>query len=127
LQEESFVAAYIANGGNGTAAVKSAGYKTKTPEVQASRLLARKGKVFEEVAKRRAALRRSADVAAQEVIRVLASHLRGDVTELLGKGGGFDLEHVRTSGMGRLIKKLELKRTAGKPARVTSKGTAVKA
>jgi hypothetical protein len=33
-----------------------------------------------------------ADVSAKEVIGVLAAQMRGDLTELLGKGGAFDLE-----------------------------------
>jgi hypothetical protein len=73
-----------------------------------------------EIAKRRADLRRVSNVSAQEVIAVLAAQMRSDITEFLGKDGSFDLERIRSATLGRLIKKLVLRRAVpinGAPAR----------
>jgi phage terminase small subunit len=118
LQEESFVGFYLSNGGNGGAAVRSAGFKCKAKgaaDVQSSRLL-RRAKVAEEIAKRRAVLRKSADVTAQEVIQTLAAQMRSDITELFSAKGSFDLAQVRAAGLGKLIKKVALERVPPKPA-----------
>lgn len=121
LREEAFVASYIQNGGNATGAGRSAGYKGKSgARVTAHRLLTR-ANISAEIAKRRAELRRASDVSAQEVIQTLASHLRSDITELLGASGSFDLAKVRSSGLGRLIKSMDLKRVPPKRATARKK------
>jgi hypothetical protein len=112
VREEAFIGAYISNGGNGAAAVKTAGYRCKAQgaaKVQAARMLTR-ANLSAEIVKRRAELRRVSNVSAQEVIAVLAAQMRSDITELLGKDASFDLERIRSATLGRLIKKLVLKR-----------------
>jgi hypothetical protein len=125
LQEEKFVASYIQNGGNGAAAVLSAGYKCKakgSAKAQATRLLTR-AYLSENIAKRRAELRTASNVSAQEVIQVLAAHMRSDVTDLMGTGGSFDLKRIHAEGLGRLIKKVGLRRIPGRKATSKTKAT----
>lgn len=109
--EESFIAAYISNGGNGAAAVLTAGYKCKAKgaaAVRSSALLIRVN-VSSEIAKRRAALRKATDVSAQEVVGVLAAQMRGDPTEAFGDESPF-INRLRNKGMGRLVKAVTIKR-----------------
>jgi hypothetical protein len=105
-QREKFVEELAANGGNATKAAKEAGYSAESAKTMGSRLLQ-----SPEVRKRiRERALEAAGVTADEVIGVLASHMRGDITDLLDEGGCFDLAHVRKYGLGHLIKAITIRR-----------------
>jgi len=107
LREQAFIEAYGGSAsGNGAAAVREAGYKTKNEDVHSARLLA-KARIREAIERRREQLRREADVTAQEVIATLAAQMRGDITEMMDASGQFDLRVVRRKKMGGLIRRIE--------------------
>ena len=92
--------------------MKTAGYRCKAQgaaKVQAARMLTR-ANLSAEIAKRRAELCRVSNVSARAVIAVLTAQMRSDVTEFLGEDGSFNLQRIRSAWLGRLIKKLVLKR-----------------
>src|SRR5262249_32148764 len=51
-----------------------------------------------------------AQVSTDEVLGVLVSHMRADVTDLFDEGGTFHVESIRKKGLGHLVKKLKVRR-----------------
>ena len=103
-RREKFAHNYVDNGGNGKKAAEDAGFaKGASAEVEASRLL-RNAKVQEIIRARQA----EAQIEKSEIIGTLASHMRGDLTDLLSDGDEIrELAHSR--GVSHLIKKLKRK------------------
>jgi hypothetical protein len=52
----------------------------------------------------------AASVSDKEVIGTFADQMRADVTQILTQDGRFDLEHIRDSKVGHLIKKIKARR-----------------
>jgi hypothetical protein len=111
IKQERFVENYITNGGNSAKAYRDAGYKSTqfAAEANASRLLSN-DRVSRAIAERRAALRKVADVTAQEVIATLASFMRGNVIDLLDAKGDFNVAHIREKKLGHLLRSVTIRR-----------------
>lgn len=71
LRKAKFVEAYVANGGNGTEAAKTAGYSPKTARSQAARLLA-DDNISGAVASRRADLLEKFELTTERTLREIA-------------------------------------------------------
>jgi phage terminase small subunit len=103
---DAFAQNYVANGGNGTEAAKAAGFSSgaggASAAVAASRLL-RNDKVRERIRELEAESR----VSTSEVVGTLASHMRGDVTDVLEDGDPLK-ERLKEAGVSHLIKKLKV-------------------
>ena len=52
----------------------------------------------------------AASLSDKEVIGTLANQMRADVTQILTQDGRFDLDHIRQSNVGHLIKKIKARR-----------------
>jgi len=85
-QEELFAVAYTANGNNGTAAAKAAGYSDKSAYSQATRLLKRP-RVAARIAELQQALLDKHALKADEVIGILAAIIRFDSRKLYHPDG----------------------------------------
>lgn len=108
LKQQAFTEHYLKNGGNATAAAQSAGYagsrhtleqvgheNLRKPEIQ----MAVQERILDVV---------KADT--DEVLRLFAAHLRGDVADFDGlflPDGRLDLRRAKELGVSRLIKKLD--------------------
>jgi hypothetical protein len=106
-KEESLYANYMANGFNGVQAARAAGYKgnDNVLAVTAHRVL-RKAKVASRVRARLDGLHANAD----EVLNLLADHMRADLADFDGcfdGEGRLDLNSAREKGVSRLVKKLK--------------------
>lgn len=103
---DAFAQNYVANGGNGTKAAETAGFSSgeggASAAVTASRLL-RNAKVRERIRE----LEAEAHVSTSEVVGTLASHMRGDVTDVLPEGDELR-ERLKGSGVSHLIRKLKV-------------------
>jgi hypothetical protein len=103
-RRQKFVDNYIANGGNGRKAAEDAGFAPgHGAETEAWRLL-RNAEVRKVIQTRQA----EANVEKAEIIGTLASHMRGDLTDLLYDGDEIR-ELARSRGVSHLIKKLKRK------------------
>lgn len=94
--------------GNGTEAARMAGFEgdDNVLAVQAHRLI-RTREVRERI---QARLDDALSLTPNEVIGVLTSHLRADVTEILTEGGHLDVATLRERKLGHLIKKIKTRR-----------------
>lgn len=100
---DAFAQNYVANGGNGKKAAEEAGFAPgASAEVTASRLL-RNAKVQERIRE----LEQASHVSTSEVVGTLASHMRGDVTDVLPEGDELR-ERLKGSGVSHLIRKLKV-------------------
>lgn len=106
-KEEALVENYLSNGFNGVRAARDAGYKgnDNVLAVTAHRVL-RKAKVASRVRARLDGLHANAD----EVLNLLADHLRADLADFTGcfdSEGRLDLVEAQKRGVSRLVKKLK--------------------
>jgi len=85
-QEELFAVAYTANGNNGTAAAKAAGYSDKSAYSQATRLLKRP-RVAARIAELQQALLEKHALRADDVMRQLGAIIRFDPRKLFNADG----------------------------------------
>jgi len=85
-QEELFAVAYTANGNNGTAAAKAAGYSDKSAYSQATRLLKRP-RVAARIAELQQALLEKHALKADDVMRQLGAIIRFDPRKLYREDG----------------------------------------
>lgn len=88
----AFVSAYIANGGNGTQAAMTAGYKCKSPAAfatQASALL-RNPDVNGEISYRLQKIEEAKIADASEIMRFYTSVMRGEVLDQFGIEASLD-------------------------------------
>jgi len=94
--------------GNGTEAARMAGFAgdDNALGVYAHRLI-RTRQVRERI---QARLEDALSLTPNEVIGVLTSHLRADVTEILTEGGHLDVATLRDRKLGHLIKKIRTRR-----------------
>jgi hypothetical protein len=62
-------------------------------------------------------------VTAQEIIGTLASHMRGDITQLLDESGQIDFKLIRERRLGHLLESVSItvSETEGKPAEVKTR------
>lgn len=109
-KEEALIANYLANGFNGVQAARDAGYKgnDNVLAVTAHRVL-RKAKVVARVRERLDGLHANAD----EVLNLLADHMRADLADFDGcfdEEGRLDLKEAKRRGVSRLVKKLKSRR-----------------
>lgn len=109
LKIELFWRAYLGDAnGNGTEAARMAGFEgsDNTLGVIGHRLT-RTREVRERI---QARLDDALSLTPNEVIGVLTSHLRADVTEILTEGGHLDVDALRDRKLGHLIKKIKTRR-----------------
>ena len=77
-KQKRFIDFYVQNGGNATAAAKSAGYSTKTAYAIASELL-RNIEVSQAIEKRLAEMSNSRQADATEILEFLTATMRGEI------------------------------------------------
>lgn len=111
-RQEAFVENIVANGGNATDAARKAGV-TGTPGslyVKAHRML-RNVKVQEEIQERTRERLKGVKATADEVVFLLADHLRADLGELEDcfQSGKFDLKLAKKRDLSRLLRKLKVR------------------
>lgn len=87
---------------NASEAARRAGYSEKSARFTGSDLLA-DGNISQQIQARLNEVHMSAD----EALKLTADIARGDMTEFLTPFGAIDLEKIRESGKGRLIKKIK--------------------
>lgn len=105
---EQFAQNWVANGGNGRKAAEDAGFAGgASAEVAASRLL-RNVKVRARIAE----LESQSSVTSSEVVGLLASQMRGDVTDALDPTDPAVIR-LRQSGVSHLIKKIKFDSKTG--------------
>src|SRR5690554_3260334 len=92
--------------GSNTKAAIAAGDPPRAATEIAAENLAKPG-IREAIERRRAELRQQADIEDLEVIGLLASHMRGQITDLMNERGEVTQDSIRTSGCAGLIKKFE--------------------
>jgi len=106
-KQEAFTENYLANGFNGTQAAKDAGYsgsEDTLAHVAAENL--RKPQIASRVRERLDGLAANAD----EVLNLLADHMRADLADFDGcfdEDGRLDLVEAKKRGVSRLVKKLK--------------------
>lgn len=109
-KQEAFAEHYIANGGNGVQAARSAGYKGNVNTLnQVARQNLQIPTIFSRVRARLDGLRANSD----EVLNLLADHLRADIADLADcfkETGELDLKKAQEIGVSRLVKKLRHRR-----------------
>jgi phage terminase small subunit len=109
---DKFAQNYVENGGNGTKAAINAGFAAgedgATAAVTASRLL-RNAKVQERIKE----LESESFVSSSEVVGLLASHMRGNVTDTLPDDDPA-VQRLKESGVSHLIKKVKFDKVTGK-------------
>jgi phage terminase small subunit len=105
IKEEAFVSHYIANGGNGFQAAKSAGYSPDSGYAIASENL-RKPQIARRIHER---IAEATNLTSSEIIGTLASHMRVDITDFLDERGEVDIDRIREQG--HLVKRLKVRRT----------------
>ena len=89
VKELNFIDNYLTNGGNGTQAVREAGYQTKAPERFASTLL-RKSGVREEIQRRLDEMESAKVAEATEILQFYTSVMRGEVLDQFGIEASLD-------------------------------------
>jgi hypothetical protein len=108
LKQEVFTEHYIANGGNGVQAAKAAGYQGDTNTLnQVARENLQKPTIQAAVQERILGVVKA---DTDEVLRLFAAHMRGDVADFDGlflPDGRLDLRRAKELGVSRLIKKLD--------------------
>ena len=102
-KQQAFIDAYLVCF-NGAEAARRAGYTPKNARDTASDLLANPD-ISRQIDARMAEVHMSAD----EALKLTADIARGDVTEFITGFGNIDIDAVRKSGKGRLIKKIKQK------------------
>ena len=110
-KQEAFAEHYLANGGNGVRAAKAAGYQGDYGTLnEVARENLQKPAIASRVRARIEGLAANTD----EVLCLLADHLRADLGEFrdcFDASGRFDLEKAKEKGISHLIKKLDVKAT----------------
>ena len=105
-KEEAFTENYCANGFNATQAAADAGYKgNRATLAQVGYENLRKPEIPSRVRTRLDGLHASAD----EVLNLLADHLRADLADFQGcfdDEGGLDLDKAKEKGVSRLVRKI---------------------
>ena len=107
VKQEKFVDEYIANGGNGSAAARQAGYSAKGANVTAAKLLAITS-ISQEIAKRLAEMRNAKTAELKEVLEFLTGTMRGEISEKIpmtvgnGKSSHVEVVEVPTRTRERL-------------------------
>ena len=108
-KQEAFTENYLANGFNGTQAAKAAGYQGDDHTLsEVARENLRKPVIASRVRERLDGLKASAD----EVLHLLADHLRADAADLADcfvEDGSIDWALAKQKGVSRLIKKFKRK------------------
>jgi hypothetical protein len=99
IREQKLIKAYAANGGNGKLAAIAAGYSPHRAAQAAYQVLS-KPAVREHL---QAAIADS-NVSFQEVIRTLASQMRGEIAGCFDSNGRFDIQLANSRGLGHLIR-----------------------
>lgn len=89
MLELAFINAYMANGFNGTQAVKEAGYNTKAPDKYAGALLAR-DKIRAEISARIEAIESAKVAKPTEILQFYTSVMRGEVLDQFGIEASLD-------------------------------------
>jgi hypothetical protein len=100
-KRERFVDEYVRNGGNGKAAAEVAGYSPASAKQIGSQLVNNP-----EVRRRIDARIASANVQGDEVIGLLAEHMRGDITDTLPEDNEFRVR-LKAAGVSHLVRKLK--------------------
>jgi len=114
-RHQAFAEAIVANGGNATDAARKAGVKGTDGAIQvtAHRML-RNAKVQEHIQQRTREKLKGIKADADEVLFLLADHLRGDIADLsdcIDQDGRLDLKKAKQMGVSNLIKKAETRTT----------------
>ncbi len=100
-RQEVFVSEYLSCF-NGAEAARRAGYSEKNARDTASDLLANP-----DISRRIQARLVEVHMSADEALKLTADIARGDVTEFITSFGALDIDALRKSGKGRLIKKIK--------------------
>lgn len=106
-KQAKFVAAYLANGGNGTAAAVAAGYAKGSAHVAASRLL-RDVKVAAAIEGSRAKVQTKAEVKAERVLTELLRIATADVSLAFNEDGTLKPLHEIPEDVRRAISGVEV-------------------
>ncbi len=102
-RQEVFVSEYLSCF-NGAEAARRAGYSEKNARDTASDLLANP-----DISRRIQARLAEVHMSADEALKLTADIARGDLTEFITPFGNIDIDLLRKSGKGRLIKKIKQK------------------
>lgn len=105
LKEQRWLEVYLQTG-NATEAARRAYDCTE----DSARRIGAENAAKLRIQKRIEARIRESRVEANEVIGTLASHMRSDITEFFDESGTIDLDLLRSSGLGHLIKKIKRER-----------------
>lgn len=106
-KQEAFTEEYLANGFNGVQAAKEAGYSGDDATLRA---IASENLTKPNIASRVRARLDGLHANADEVLNLLADHLRADLADFKGcfdDEGRLDLDKAKESGVSRLVKKLK--------------------
>ena len=98
---------YVANGGNGVQAAKTAGYSPDSAYAIASENLTKP-----EIAKRiQQRIAEAKNLTPNEIIGTLAAQMRADIADFFDAGGNVDIDRIRQHGLGPLVRKFKVRRT----------------
>lgn len=115
-RHQAFAEAIVANGGNATDAARKAGVKGTDGAVRvtASRMLTN-ANIQQHIQQRTREKLKGIKADADEVLFLLADHLRADMADLnecIDQDGRLDLKKAKQMGVSNLIKKLKTRTTA---------------
>ena len=105
LRQERFIDHYIANGGNGASTARAAGYSERTAKEIAKENLTKphiQTRILERIAE-------TASLTPAEVVGILTSQMRADITDLFDENDSIDLAAIREKKLGRLIKSITVR------------------
>lgn len=111
-RDEVFVESYLANGGNATDAARKAGVKGSKDYIRtAARRMITNDHILAEIQTRTRERLKGVKATADEVVYLLADHLRADLGDLEDcfRDGKFDLKLAKKRDLSRLVRKLKIR------------------